>query len=248
MSKAILSFIIFFLVATSFWLGTQYSTTEMPVKTQKHSISSVSTLEKDSNEKKQNTIPQYTNARDVVSSDDGTEDISNSTLQEIKKIRRELAKERRARRTTDTKYADARQKLKDAGLEVPEYISLEEVEKTLPSPFSKVVANGGERLVNNFKKLETEEFDYDWGDDMQVKISDFIAIHELSNGVDLQSVRCKTTICEIRGFDKNVGDWKKIYSDMTTQDWWKFGGITSINSNTDKDGFFYILAAKSQKR
>lgn len=243
MTKILLVFILLLSISLSFWFGTEYAKDEQSIANTPSKIKVISLPQE-----KDDTLP----VKDLLIKSDECEITpakTDSTSADLKqrntkteKLFNQLAKEQNKSRNMSRKYADARKKLQDAGLEPAEYLSLEEVEKTLPQPFANIIANGRESMVNQFKTLEAEEFDYEWGEEMQIKIRDFITTHEFGNGVKLDSVRCKTTLCEIRGFENNIGDWKRIANDMQLQHWWKGARTNSVSSNNKDTSYFYVLA------
>lgn len=124
-------------------------------------------------------------------------------------------------------------------------ITLAEVEPYLPEPFANTVSESKGTVVDLFKKLQAEEVDYDWAVEMEQKIKDYFVTHDLAGEVNLQSVNCKKTICEIRGFEKSNNVVGVIISGMHTQVWWNFNGSHKSTGSNEKDGlFFYMLASR----
>lgn len=122
-------------------------------------------------------------------------------------------------------------------------ITLAEVLPSLPQPFANLVANAKGSVVDRFKQVESEAIDYDWAPLMEQRIADFIATHALSTEVQMQAVRCKSKICEVRGFEKAAQSWNQIQSSMQAQPWWGFTSTHSSSSHTEEFGqYFYMVA------
>ncbi|WP_339719358.1 hypothetical protein [uncultured Paraglaciecola sp.] len=249
MAKLIIAVSFIFSIAFSYWMGTKSTTkTDSPKASQdakkNNSFEGINSPVAAINPSipVDNTIH---NGKPEVKASESVNPANLIKSEELQKLKDTLSKVKKERSIANRRYDDIRSKLIEAGLVEPEYLSLEEVEKTLPAPFSSIVAEGGEYMVNLFKTLEEEDIDYDWGADMQTKLSDFIITHQFSDGISHLSVRCKTTMCEIRGFDTIEGSWNKIQKELVSEDWWQFESSSSVHSNDDKgNGFFYLLLQK----
>lgn len=125
-------------------------------------------------------------------------------------------------------------------------IALSEVEKVLPPPFANLIAASKGSVVDRFQQLESETIDYEWAPLMEQRITDFISMHQLSGGIQLQAVRCKSSLCEIRGFELEDRSWSQILSNMQAQPWWQFDSSHSSGKTSAEFGqFFYMVAART---
>lgn len=123
-------------------------------------------------------------------------------------------------------------------------ISEHDTRQHLPSPFAEVVFNSLGALPGAFKDLIAQEQDYQWATLMQQHISDFHLTHQLSNQINLQSVICKTSMCEIRGFQETDKVQNVIMSEMSKQPWWQFNSTYSTSASTKEHGkYFYVLVS-----
>ncbi len=124
-------------------------------------------------------------------------------------------------------------------------VSKKEAEKYLPKPFSGVLAgNKNKHFMRDFNKLNDEPVDYDWGYRMELHIKDFVIIHQFSEYINLESVVCKTSICEIRGFEAKDKTWNYVMNDMQLQEWWEFTNTSSTNNHSEEFGqYFYVLTS-----
>jgi hypothetical protein len=124
-------------------------------------------------------------------------------------------------------------------------ISQQEADDALPKPFSNVLAGATGELAKNFNQFKKEPVDHDWGYNMEMNIKDFIAMHTEADKVNLASVVCKTSSCEIRGFEQEDHAWGYLLKDMQVQEWWDFTRTNSSNSSSKDYGqYFYLLASK----
>jgi hypothetical protein len=148
-----------------------------------------------------------------------------------------------------TRLQAAHDLLKDAGIAIPDFISLEEVKKHIPEPFAGLVANSSIYITEDFTKLYEAEADFDWGPQMEQRVSDYIVTHQHASAVQLQSVTCRANICEIRGFPIDPALWRdNLLSEMATQPWWDFNSTSSMSGSSTVNGedttYFYLLAKK----
>ncbi|WP_395339416.1 hypothetical protein PN836_014485 [Ningiella sp. W23] len=142
----------------------------------------------------------------------------------------------------EVKFKQAQNMLEQQGQKL-ESISEEEAKAILPEPFASVLARSTGTMVETFKELQTQEEDYDWALMMQQKISDFFITHELSDRVSVQSVICKKSICEIRGFEAQRDIASQVMSAMSAQPWWTFNSTHSSTGDDEEFGrYFYVIA------
>lgn len=127
--------------------------------------------------------------------------------------------------------------------------TINEIEKTLPAPFSSVIDKGKDSLVEKFNAFTNQPEDLDWGFNMAQNIKDFITSHENSYDIDQLSVICKTDTCEIRGFELTPKAWRLVSSQLKVQPWWRFNSShSSYKRNTELGNYFYTLASINKKR
>ena len=82
-------------------------------------------------------------------------------------------------------------------------------------------------------------------DELSNRISSFIVNHSYSGGVELNSIICKESYCEILINEFERPSWHNIWHDLTKQDWWKssnasIGGDFLSTSKHNEDGNIYI--------
>ena len=147
--------------------------------------------------------------------------------------------------------------LRKEGLEVPGSISADRAKALLPSPFDEIVSGTTGTTAQYFDKLHDAKEDFDWGADMELQIRDFIITHEFGSFVELESVICRDSICEIRGFQDNQFYWSnKLRKDITKMPFWKFQSTSSQTGQvpreengedgaeiTSMSNYFYVLTS-----
>jgi hypothetical protein len=151
--------------------------------------------------------------------------------------------------------------LKQAGLQQPGGISAKRAKELLPPPFDKVMTDTTGTSAQVFNKLHNANEDFAWGADMELQIRDFVVTHEFANFVELESVICRDSICEIRGFQDDNYFWSnKVSQDIFKMPFWKFNSVSSRTgsvpqeddaSNDEEDkasdetmkNYFYVLAS-----
>ncbi|MDT0584162.1 hypothetical protein [Brumicola blandensis] len=146
---------------------------------------------------------------------------------------------------------NANRALTEAGIDIPDAITLEEVQKYVPAPFDQQIANSPNFVTDHFKKLHEAEDDLGWGIEMQTRISDFIVTHEYGSYLQLESVICREGTCEVRAFPDNLLQWREgILSDMAMQSWWDFNSSSSISGNfkdeaenAEDRSWFYLIVS-----
>ncbi|MCW8832584.1 MAG: hypothetical protein OQK09_01315 [Colwellia sp.] len=135
------------------------------------------------------------------------------------------------------------QKIKSLNRQIGELDESDVTDKELLA----LVPKDYENLVVNFRGQTRDEIfdfhhqpeDLDKGFDLSHNISSFIVSHAYSFGVELNSVVCKKSFCELLINEKERPSWDRIYHDMTRQEWWGFNS-TNSSSTTDEDGNIFI--------
>jgi len=118
-------------------------------------------------------------------------------------------------------------------------------ELALPKPFSNFFVDATGRRAEEFNRFQNETQDYDWAYLMEIQIKDFMTIHYEAGNIDVQSVKCKTTTCEITGFESEEQKAQIILRDMREQDWWEFRNTSSSSSQSTEFGqYFYVSLSK----
>ena len=121
-------------------------------------------------------------------------------------------------------------------------LSLQQAQSFLPEPFASLMAKQKGRAVDYLNQHQAEEVDSEWAYDIEQKVQDYFALHENAAKLQLSSVSCKTSICEIRGYEYQPDSFIATYNTMQMQNWWRFASSYAFQSNDKESTYFYILA------
>jgi hypothetical protein len=121
-------------------------------------------------------------------------------------------------------------------------ISLQQAQSFLPEPFASLMAKQQGRAVDYLNQHQAEEIDGEWAYDVEQKVRDYFAAHENAAQVKLSSVSCKSSICEIRGYQYEPHSFTEIYNNMASQSWWRYGSSYSFQGGDKQEAYFYLLA------
>lgn len=121
-------------------------------------------------------------------------------------------------------------------------ISLQQAQSVLPEPFASMMAKQQGRVIDYLNQYQAEEIDNEWAYELEQKVRDYFAAHENAAKVKLSSVSCKTTLCEIRGYQYEPQSFIKIYDSMALQSWWRYGSSYSFQGSDKEEAYFYLLA------
>jgi hypothetical protein len=122
-------------------------------------------------------------------------------------------------------------------------MTIEAAEAILPKPYSDMVASTGGMMIELLQKHLKDEFDYNWASNMEQKFTDFIYMHPLSSGIELQSIRCKTSTCELIIVELEGFTWDRISHDMSKQDWYSFD-VGATQGTVDSKKYIYEMLSK----
>lgn len=124
----------------------------------------------------------------------------------------------------------------------PIKITQEQAEKAIPKPFSSFFVDASGKRAEEFINFQEQENDYDWAYTMEIQITNFITVHQNAHNVELKSVACKSSACEIMGFEQAGQSWSVILADMRNQEWWVFRNTSSSSQSSEEFGqFFYTM-------
>jgi len=147
----------------------------------------------------------------------------------------------------EKQYSQSQQHIKSLTRQLGEFdesdVTNEELAEFVPKEYENLIVNFKGDTRNQISKLHNDPEDLDWGYEASNNITFFITTHAYSYGVNLQSLICKNSSCELLINEKERPSWDNIFQDMTKQDWWKFTSISS--SSYDKDDNIYIYSFMS---
>ena len=87
-------------------------------------------------------------------------------------------------------------------------------------------------MVNKINEFSEQARDENWAFEMEMKISDFVTNHHLSDKFSAQP-KCRASQClvEVREFEANA--WNKVSSELSYEPWWPFNSATGTSSSKD---------------
>lgn len=121
-------------------------------------------------------------------------------------------------------------------------ISQEQAQAFLPEPFASLMAKQKGRAVDYLQQHQAEEVDSQWAYEVEQKVRDYFAAHENSAKLKLNSVSCKTKICEIRGYELEPDTAVPILNSMAVKSWWRAGSSYVYQGSAEEGQYFYMLA------
>jgi hypothetical protein len=68
-------------------------------------------------------------------------------------------------------------------------------------------------------------------------------MHPLSSGIELQSITCKTSTCELIIVELEGFTWDRISHDMSKQDWYSFY-VGATQGTVDSKKYIYEMLSK----
>lgn len=124
----------------------------------------------------------------------------------------------------------------------PNEISPEEIDRVLPAPFNDSFKHTHGFLREKYKDFVANTQPNDWDVRMQNKITDFIFSSPYAKFLNVESLLCKSGLCEIRLFETKQGAFNMILSEMALQDWWDIGGYhASGNGVSEGRTAYHVL-------
>jgi hypothetical protein len=139
-------------------------------------------------------------------------------------------------------YNDSVASSGDEALADNKVLTPEQVEQLLPPPFDRFYRPESPSMVKKFNQFVQQPRDEHWALLMENNIRDFITMHELAGEITLDAVNCKTSGCEVRGFERQDKAWSIVYGQLKMQDWWKFTSTSSSSQSNDEHSIFYLMA------
>jgi len=124
-------------------------------------------------------------------------------------------------------------------------ISKEQAQSFLPEPFASLMAKQMGRAVDYLKQHQAEEVDTQWAYEVEQNVRDYFATHENAAYLKLSTVSCKTSICEIRGFELEPEKVSAIINTLAMQSWWR--GNTYVYKGDSEEGHYFYLLAKMRR-
>lgn len=122
----------------------------------------------------------------------------------------------------------------------------ENMNEDVDTAYEALISRAGQEssdLFDIFNEFESQQTDYEWSQNYEQKIREFISLHELSYSVAINTIVCKSSICELSVTIYEPSAWSSLIGDMWGQQWWNFslGEHESVDNNIKQETYFYYL-------
>lgn len=121
-------------------------------------------------------------------------------------------------------------------------LSDEEIDKLVAAPFNEVLKRVRGPLREKYKNFAETTEQSEWDVNTQNRIIDALMGNAYSKFIELESIACRASYCEIRGRELKPQVINLMVSEMMLQDWWEMGDVQWTSGATDKT--FYALLMK----
>ncbi len=165
--------------------------------------------------------------------------------QEIALLKQALFAEKEKNEAITAKLAQIRQNKKSRHDNFKVSISKDELSQQIPEPFVSTVTALDADFAQKFMDYYREEQDPQWAYQVEDKIRDAISLNDMSPYIQIESVICKKSVCEIRGFQSESHAWMKVSQALMSADWWDFRNAQSSSEFKAEYGdYFYAILSK----
>lgn len=117
-------------------------------------------------------------------------------------------------------------------------ISNEEIDKLVPVPYNEILKRINGPIREKYKEFAESNQQEDWDRNTQNRITDALLGHSYSKFIELESVTCKASLCEVRGRELKPQVINLIFAELQLQEWWDMG---TSHLTTGMDKVFYGL-------
>ncbi|PUA27663.1 MAG: hypothetical protein B0W54_14025 [Cellvibrio sp. 79] len=121
-------------------------------------------------------------------------------------------------------------------------LSDEEIDKLVAAPFNDVLKKVRGPLREKYKNFAEATEQDEWDRNTQNRITDALMGNAYSKFIELDSIACRASYCEIRGRELKPQVINLMVSEMMLQDWWEMGDVQWTSGAADKT--FYALLMK----
>lgn len=94
----------------------------------------------------------------------------------------------------------------------PMTLPLADIEQYVPAPFSQFIASQDGDIVELFQRHHQAEINPEWAQTEQQSIRDILEQHPQGQNIQIDSINCKQSTCEIRAFELVPNSWMDISS------------------------------------
>lgn len=125
----------------------------------------------------------------------------------------------------------------------PDSITVEQASQWVPESFANVVASQQGDMVELFKRHHQAEKNQQWATEREQALQDTFSLSEHADMVNISSVNCKATTCEIRGEELKQNGWMLVSQELqgsalgnNVSTW------TSLSGTEDGGTLIYMLS------
>jgi len=119
-------------------------------------------------------------------------------------------------------------------------ITNEQLQLLTPTEFDNLIIGHTGKARDDIHDFHQADEDLDWGYSMSQKISDFISTHEKGFAIEMVSIICKDSSCELLLKEKQDSAFTPIMRQMNIEPWWRFNSHRSSSSGKEGEYIYYI--------
>ncbi|WP_394130542.1 hypothetical protein [Shewanella maritima] len=124
----------------------------------------------------------------------------------------------------------------------PLTLSLEAVEQYIPSPFADIIAKQDGDMVEIFQRHHQAEIDSEWATNEEQSFQDLIDNHPQGHNLKIDSINCKQSTCEIRGYELAPQAWMDVSAGFQQLNHGRSVSSYSTLFGTEEGTLFYMLS------
>lgn len=111
-----------------------------------------------------------------------------------------------------------------------------EIDAIIPAPFNQQLKGIQGLFREKYKDFANAEQSDDWDVLMRGRIEDAIYSNPYGKMLTIESLVCKSGICEVRLYETKYGAWNLVLAEMQLQTWWEFDSKHSSGFSTQLNG------------
>lgn len=137
----------------------------------------------------------------------------------------------------------------ELGLSKRSEISDEDLTGLVPEAYAQNLTHYRGAVRDAIYEFHQEPEDLGTGFDFSYQIKSFIESHPDSFGVEVNSISCKNTTCQMLIKELEQPSWHNIFNDLKAQDWWQFSSTNASSRNDgQKASFIYYFLSNPQRK
>ena len=125
----------------------------------------------------------------------------------------------------------------------PSSITAEQASQWVPVPFATMVANQQGDMIELFKRHHQADTNQEWATKREQALSDVMTNSDYASEVNIESIMCKATTCEIRGEELSANAWVQVSQQLQGSELGKNVSTWSyLVSDADGRTLIYMLS------